>query len=88
MLNELQHPRDVEVDHPRKIGEFRVEKRLAASVGAGVVDQQANFGVRRLCGDSRDRVGVKEIDRQRANHGTDLPALSRGVLQRLRLAGD
>ena len=88
MLCEFQHPGHVEVNHPSEIGELGFEKRLAAGVGTGVVDQQADLHASGLGSDSRNCLGIKQIHGYRANLATDLTALPSGVVERARLAGD
>ena len=88
VLRQRHHGADVQGDDAVELGECAVEERLAAGVGAGVVDQQADLHVGGGSGDLPKRPRVDEIHRESADFGAVGAAFIGRVFQRVRLAGD
>ena len=88
VLDQRQGSGDVEVDDLLELGEVAVEEVLAVRVRAGVVDQQADLEPVGGRDDLVDRVGRRQVDRQRADLDAPLAAQRGRLLELVGLAGE
>ena len=88
MLHHLEHPGHVEVGDLLKFAQIGFEEQLVARARTRVVDQQPDVEIGGVLGDSRNRLWIQQIHRDRAHLDAELAALVGSIGQRPGLAGD